>query len=343
MLLAALAIAAGCTRSLPYPTVDIHSHASITGSGASADALASAMDKTKLTHLFLMEEPRAAESAAVSMDSTISFFSAQSARFRYFYGGNELNPIVHALGRTDSITVDSLYPNGALDAAGAQQEVTSLLALQADPAGSTTTFQNRATTAANSGKYVGFGEFGPLHYSRKSGQPYVTFPVNHSLMKWLADLAATKNMVLDIHLEATSGSLAQLEELLAYNRNAKIIWDHAGWTSSGEGTAATVGALMDKHTNLYLSLKLRRPEGKEYRKGNPFDSKGQVRSEWLDLIKKHSARIMVGMDTKIWSEDSDAETALKLTANLVAELLLQLPDDAAAAISNNTAKALFGL
>ncbi len=339
---AGLMVTSGCGRKLPFPTVDVHSHTNVS-SGNLSD-LISAMDSANLSHMFILSEPVAANPNAESgLDTEISFYSSQASRFKFFYGGKDLNPILHGLGHVGSFSVSGLYPNGAGSDTQAASEVTWLQTVASNQATWITNFQNAANAAVATGKYICFGEFGPLHYSRKSGQPAISYPVNHAQMKWLADLAATNNMCLDIHLELTSATKAEFEELLAYNRNTKIVWDHSGWSTSGEATASETSALLAKHSNLYLSMKLRRPEDSTYRLANPFRSDGKLKQEWLTLLETYSSRIMVGMDLKYWSESGTPSSVLKLSTPFYTEFYLQLTKTSAEAIASGTAKRLFGL
>ncbi len=332
----------GCARKLPFATVDLHSHVAV--SGANLDDLISAMDSSNVSTMFLLKEPHASNvDGDTGLDDEIAFVATQSTRFRFMYGGADLNPILHGLGYDGTFSTASLYPLGANSDAAAALEVTWLQAVQADPATWTTTFQANATAAVATGDYVCFGELGPLHFSRKAGQPSISFPANHAQMLWLSDLAATNSMCLDVHLEWNGTTKEEFEVLLAHNRNTKIIWDHSGWTTTGEATASAFSEMLAAHSNLYLSIKLRRPEDENYRKGNPFDSSGILRKDWLNLLKAYPDRIMVGMDSKYWSDGATPQSTLSFQTPLYAEFFFQLPKEVAEAIANGTAGTLFNL
>lgn len=331
-----------CTRKLPNDVIDTHVHVENQESSASLDTLVSQMDKYGFSHQLIMEAPSPVlPTGGSSMATKVAFFSSQAFRFRFLYGGMDLNPILHALGRPNAstLTIADLYPNGG----GSQANVDSVKAVAADPATYTTQFQTDATNAANSGLYVGFGEIAAYHASRRSGHPQIIWALNHTLMKWLSDLAASKNMVIDVHVEAVDEKMAEFSELLAHNRNTKIIWQHAGWGETGGATAEVVSAMMAQNPNLYLGLKVRPPEDHEMESCSMFDERGKLKSEWVELIKAYADRIMIGTDPKFFESGKGATSAMMTSGSGTAELLLQLPSSTASEVAHGTAKRLFGI
>lgn len=329
-----------CTRKLPADVIDTHVH--VEHVGASLDTLVEQMDKYGFTHQLVMEAPSPALPAGgSSIADKLAFFATQSTRFRFLYGGSDLQPILHALGRpgASTLVLADLFPNGG----GTEADVTSIKAVAADPTTYTTQFQTNATAAADSGLYVGFGEIAAYHASRRTGHPLIYWALNHSLMKWLSDLAATKNMVIDLHVEAVGDKMAELEELLAHNRNTKIIWQHAGWSDTGGSNAALLSAMMAQHSNLYLGLKVRPSESSEMENSSMFDERGKIKSEWIELIKTYASRIMIGTDPKFFESGKSVSSTMMVLVPGTAELLLQLPSAAAAEVAHGTAKRLFGL
>jgi predicted TIM-barrel fold metal-dependent hydrolase len=123
---------------------------------------------------------------------------------------------------------------------------------------------------------AGFGELTAEHFSSGRGNhPYESTRPDHPLFLALADIAAQHGMPIDLHMEAVpqdmpfprrSGrgqnpetvreNISGLERLLEHNRNARIIWAHAGWDLTGERTVPLMRSLLDKHPNLYLSIKV---------------------------------------------------------------------------------------
>lgn len=332
----------GCTRKLPYSLIDTHVHVDMESGSVDLAGLVEQLDQYDLTRVFLMQTPDPTlPTDGSKMPALLSFASAQASRFKFLFGGGDLNPIVHALGRSNAatLTLTDLFPNGG----GSQAEVDKVKAVAADSATYTTQFQDNATTAATSGQYVGFGEFAPYHASRRTGHPFIEYPVNHTLMKWLANLAASNNMVIDVHVEAVGEKVNELADLLAHNRSAKIIWQHAGWSETGGATATLFESMLAAHSNLYLGIKIRGAASEEMESSSVFDERGRIKSDWLNLFKKYPDRIMVGSDMKFFQSGKSAGYGFSLVVAMNAELQAQLPKDVAKAISTGTAERLFGL
>jgi predicted TIM-barrel fold metal-dependent hydrolase len=162
-------------------------------------------------------------------------------------------------------------------------------------------------------------------------------------MLWLSDLAADHNMVIDLHVEATTTTLTQLATLLSHNTNTKIIWDHAGWTNltTSLATAAVFSQMLADHANLYLSLKMR--AGEEGESTSPVYSDGTIKSDWYAMLTTYADRIMVGNDAKYRDSAATVEQAFESSYSPLNAMLEQLPSATAVQIRYGTAKTLFGL
>lgn len=322
---------------------DVHVHVNTAGSGVPEDLVA-ALEQNDVTTAVAMSTP--VPLVSYDPDATLSsqlvdFFSGHSSRLRFLYGGGELQPLLHAVGRPTSFTADEVFPGCAYDAA-TEDDISEMNAIRANPGKWRLIFERRARQAAESGLYVGFGELAPLHYSLECGHPYIVYPADHEWMLWLSDLAASHGMVLDVHLEAESDSLTALANLLQHNRKTKIVWDHVGWSNSGGVTAELISRMLDRHRNLYVSLKLRDKDDRGRDATYPMDGAGRLLREWESLLRRHADRIMIGTDAKYWEEE-DSEPAVMLPGLLdpVNTLLNQLPDDAREKIRGGTAQGLF--
>lgn len=322
---------------------DVHAHVNTTGSGAPEDLVA-ALEQNDVTIAVAMPTP--VPLVSYDPDATLSsqlvdFFAGRSGRLRFLYGGGELQPLLHAVGRPTSFTSDDVFPGCAYDVA-TEDDINEMNAIRASPKKWRLVFEERARQAAKSGLYAGFGELAPLHYSLECGHPYIVYPADHEWMLWLSDLAASYSMVLDVHLEAEPDSLTALANLLQHNRKTKIVWDHVGWSNSGGVTAELIGRMLDRHRNLYVSLKLRDKDDRGRDATYPMDGAGRLLREWEDLLKHHADRIMIGTDAKYWEEE-DNEPAVMLPPLLdpVKTLLKQLPDDIREKIRSETAQELF--
>ncbi|MEK7691991.1 MAG: hypothetical protein AAB425_13335, partial [Bdellovibrionota bacterium] len=314
----------------------------VEASSISLDALNEATSKSKITHMVLMGAPEATYNPSSDFSKTVTQFAASGGTtYKFLYGGDTLQPILHGIARPGaaSVTLADLFPNGG----GSEIKLTEFLTVVADPTTYEATFKTLATASVTSGLYAGFGELGPEHFSRKVGQPDVQFPVNHGLMMWLSDLAATNSMVLDIHLESTPQTLAEFADLLAHNRSTKIIWEHAGWSNTGNATATRFAQMLLDHPNLYLALKYRPSESNEMREGSILDEQGLIKPEWYSLLSEYSNRVMIGLDVKMGSDGKNPSSTLAQAATPLGEVFHQLPSDVAEAIANLTAKNVYGL
>ncbi len=343
----------GCTQSsstngdndtdpLILMIYDIHTHASVRTESSSAQ-LVGQMDSLDIEMNIVMPYPKPLVDFGGETEILESFFSFYIYKFKFMYGGAELNPLMHAVGCPNPFTVENIYPFGYTGNRPLEELMDEMTNIALNPDEWELEFRKLATNAAQSGKYVGFGELAPLHFSLRTDHPYITYPVNHPWMLWLSDLAAQYFLVLDIHFEATSETLGQFTDLLEHNRNTKIIWAHAGWSNTGIATAELLSQYMEKNSNLYLALKLRKPKTTEEKTAYPLDEAGMIKSKWLNLLVTYPSRIMVGTDVKYWSSNISLEEEISGKINAIKNLLNQLPTEIAQLIGSETAKSLLGL
>jgi predicted TIM-barrel fold metal-dependent hydrolase len=159
---------------------------------------------------------------------------------------------------------------------------------------------------------VGFGELTAEHFSFRQGHPYESTHADHPLLIVLADIAAQNAMTIDLHMEAVPHdmeiparfrgganperlreNMARFERLLAHNREARIVWAHAGWDNTGERTVALMRSLLERHPNLYMSVKHDRLGS---RRTAPFMPDGALRPEWIELLRAFPDRFVMGSD-----------------------------------------------
>ena len=203
-------------------------------------------------------------------------------RFAFVAGGESLNPMIH---RT------------------APGDVTPEIVAE---------FRREAEAIARSGA-AGFGELTAEHFSFGQGNhPYESTRPDHPLLFVLADIAALHGMPIDLHMEAVprdmpfpewlaggrnpetlKENISGFERLLAHNRNARIVWAHAGWDLTGERTVPLMRALLARHSNLYMSVKL---DGRSVQRTSALDPAGAIRPGWLELLREFPDRFMVGSD-----------------------------------------------
>ena len=167
-------------------------------------------------------------------------------------------------------------------------------------------------SAYRPGQHRGFGEF---HLN--VGQ--ITLPV----VKQVIAFAQSKNLFLQAHADARA-----VAELLDYVGAEQIVlWAHAGVTA----TPAQIDALLTKWPKLSVELSLR----------DDVAPNGQLDPKWRDLLLKYSDRFMVGTDT--WTvggsyTGNERWDAYADIVNRIRGWLMQLPDDARAAIAYKNAE-----
>jgi len=208
-------------------------------------------------------------------------------------------------------------------------------------------FKSLAEDAAKSGKYVGFGELALRHFP----QPNLTGPQkearditiagDHPWLLGLSDIAAKYNMVLDIHVEPDSNTLPGFEKLISHNTQTKIIFDHASWYNTGQGTPSLFAGLMEKYPNLYSSIKIRKPISSEQSKVAILKQDGKISEDWLAVFEKYPDRFLIGTDVKFGldSGEGDMEEVYSFTI----EFLNALPEDLREKIATKNAQKLFDI
>ena len=190
--------------------------------------------------------------------------------------------------------------------------------IQSTPPGNVTAdvlgrFQAEARTIAEAGA-AAFGELAAEHFSFRIGNhPYESVPPDHPLFFALADIAAQYNMPIELHMEAVprdmpfpdanlagppnpasiAANIAAFERLLDHNPRARIVWVHAGWDLTGERTVALMRALLERHPNLYMSVK---SDNAGTPATAPFLPGGGLKPGWLAMLEAFPDRFVVGSD-----------------------------------------------
>jgi hypothetical protein len=182
---------------------------------------------------------------------------------------------------------------------------------------------------------AGYGEIAVLHLSLTRNHAFEQVSPEHPLLLALAETAGKRGLVIDLHMDpiaseapartpaglhvppnppSLAGDVAAFEWLLAHDRNARIVWAHGGSDFTTNMTPALIGRLMDAHPNLYMSL--RPPAGvstaaavnlKLY---NTIMAGSGIDSRWLDLLKKHPDRFVLGSDSFVLSPSVPRDSPL---------------------------------
>jgi len=157
------------------------------------------------------------------------------------------------------------------------------------------------------GIYRGIGE---SHF----GAEDVTAPT----VRRIAELATEQKLFLQCHVDETT-----VERMLTTYPGARILWAHAGMSSS----AATVGRLLDRFPMLWVELALR----------TDVAPGGTLDPEWRALFVRKPDRFLVGTDTWVtsrWEAVRDATAAVQ-------QWLRQLPREVAEQIAYKNGDLLF--
>jgi predicted TIM-barrel fold metal-dependent hydrolase len=202
-------------------------------------------------------------------------------------------------------------------------------------------FRKEAEAIAKAGA-VGFGEIALEHFSSGRGRhPYESTRPDHPLLLLLADIAADHGMIIDVHMEAVPedmpmprpgrgpnptelhANIPALERLLDHNLGAKIVWAHAGWDLAGERTVPLMRGLLERHPNLYMSVKIDRAGSA---RTAPM-GEGGVRPEWLAMLRDFPDRFVVGSDQFFGENTERLDRARKFVDALPPDLALRIGRD----------------
>jgi hypothetical protein len=167
-------------------------------------------------------------------------------------------------------------------------------------------------SAYRAGMHRGFGEF---HLS--VGQ--TTLPVVRNVIAF----ARQRDLFLQPHADARA-----VAELLDYvGAEETVLWAHAGVTATPE----QIDALLAAWPKLFVELSLR----------DDVAPQGQLDPRWRALLQKYSDRFMVGADTWTVGGSFTGNERWDAYADIVSRTrgwLMQLPDDARAAIAYRNAE-----
>jgi predicted TIM-barrel fold metal-dependent hydrolase len=245
---------------------------------------------------------------------------ANPGRFGFASGGESLNPMIQQVA-PDEVTPDVIRE-----------------------------FEQEAEIIVKAGA-AGFGEMTAEHFSSGRGNhPYESTRPDHPLFLILADIAAQHGMPIDLHMEAVpqdmpfprrragraqnpdtlKENVSGLERLLAHNRNARIIWAHAGWDLTARRTVALMRSLLGKHPNLYMSVKL---DESGSQRTWPFGPDDGLKPGWLTMVRDFKDRFLIGSDQFF----DDSTERLSLARKFVDTL----PPEVARLIANENPKRIY--
>jgi len=253
---------------------------------AAAQATIQSMDRLGIRKCLLMPPPQSPDLPhPYDAEALAAIVKKYPERFGFLAGGGTLNPMIHRAAREGKVS-DELKRR----------------------------FEETAEGIVRAGA-LGFGEMAAEHFSFNESHPYLAVAPDHPLFLLLAEVAARRDVVIDLHMEPlvetipfprnavkgapssrnpkeVRGNIQAFERLLSHNRKARIVLAHVGWEHTGHGTTALMRRLLESHSNLFMSLKAHPHSTKE----TGLISEGRVRAEWLKLIADFPDRFVLGAD-----------------------------------------------
>jgi predicted TIM-barrel fold metal-dependent hydrolase len=281
-----------------------------------------AMDSHRVAMVILLPPPFPPNQPGIyGLREIESVARANPGRFGFAAGGESLNPMIQRIA-PDKVTPDL-----------------------------TREFQQEAEVIVEAGA-AGFGEMAAEHFSSGRGNhPYESARPDHPLLLALADIAAQYGMPIDIHMEAVPQdmpfprrlgrgqnpetlreNISSLERLLAHNRKARIVWAHAGWDLTGERTVPLMRSLLEKHPNLYMSIKL---DESGSRQTSPFGPDNGLKPGWLKMLRDFPDRFIIGSD-QFFDEGTERLT-------LARKFVDALPPEIARVVGSENARRIYRL
>jgi len=310
MLAAALPLGAAKAEG-DNPIIDAHTHPIRNTLRSSPDeSMRDAlrlMDRLGVTMAILSPPPfPSAERGIYGLKELQSLVGEHPGRLAFTAGGETLNPMIQQVP-PDKVTPDWIRR-----------------------------FEQEAERIAQSGA-AGFGELAAEHFSSRRGRhPYESARPDHPLFLAIANIAAKYGMPVEFHMEAVprdmpippdrSGApnpaslkenISAFERLLDSNPKARIVWVNAGWDLSGERTVPLMRSLLQRHPNLYMTIKIDHSGSKQ---NSPFGPDGEVKPGWIAMLRAFSDRFMIGSDQFFDQEPERIEKARKFVDALPPDL-----------------------
>lgn len=221
-------------------------------------------------------------------------------------------------------------------------------------------FRERAEEIVRAGA-VAFGEITLHHLSNTTmgpQHPYEWVSPEHPLMLLLADIAAEKDIPIDLHVDLVpadmslperpafgpanppilKANLAGFELLLGHNRKARIVWAHAGTDPLGTRRPGIQRELLSRHPNLYMSLRLSRTGPQPVFAVGPNQ---RLKKGWIALLRDFPDRFVVGSDFFHGVAGASPRRRGEGSLGVYRDVLADLPPDLAAAIMYGNAQRIY--
>ncbi|MFN7087912.1 MAG: amidohydrolase family protein [Burkholderiales bacterium] len=209
---------------------------------------------------------------------------------------------------------------------------------------------------------LGLGEVTSSHYSlpkMMQGHPYEATAPDHPLLLQLADIAAEKNVPIDVHFDVVpqdmpipphlagaqnpselKANLPQFEKFLAHNRGARIVWSHAGSDPGRQRSPALMQRLLAEHPNLYMSIRLVQMAPLPF---TPLAPDGKLKEIWLKLFMAFPDRFIMQTDAFYGLGPPLIQFGSTQGLELARRLLDQLPEDVAEKFAYGNVERIYNL
>jgi predicted TIM-barrel fold metal-dependent hydrolase len=183
--------------------------------------------------------------------------------------------------------------------------------------------------------YKGIGEIDLRHAPVPTAASETKNPADSNSMKALVDIAAEYDVPVVVHHES---NFEELENLLEYNPNAKVILAHAG--TGGMDTMFRMDRILGKYPNLYVDLS---QKTSVFITGDQKDELywlllpgGKINPVWKHVLEKYPDRFFIGGDYYVEDRNSlkegtdefrkvlaqlDSETAEKMAYSNILSIL----------------------
>ena len=335
----ALLALAGAAQAQEW--IDVHFHWTMDDASSTqelADKSLALMQAENIRALVISSQPRPGQAGSNFLEVQ-KLLEPHGKRFAVLAGGNSLNPLMH------QIHEGKVAPDAAEK------------------------FRALAERSATSG-VRGFGEIALHHISLNDQHAYEAIPADDDLVKILVDVVAKHDLVIDVHFDPVLASMAKparltspnnpaafepnfeaFERMLAYNRQAKIVWAHAGGVDMlGHYTPQLVASLLAKHSNLYFSLRpMGRDPGVMWQMGGGPKSK-RLNPEWVAVVEKYPDRFVMGSDSFLVADSAQRVGAARIFAEnsarmrqAIRDVLSALKPDVARKVGYENAERLYKL
>lgn len=321
--------------------IDVHFHWTMddaTSTQELAEKSLAIMQAENMRTMVVSSQPRPGQAGSNFLEVQ-KLLEPHGKRFAVLGGGNSLNPLMHQIH-------EGKAPQEAIEK-----------------------FRALAERSAASG-IKGIGEIALHHISLNDQHAYEAIPADDELVKILVDVVAKHDLVLDVHFDPVLARMARparldspnnpaefepnfeaFERMLSYNRKARIVWAHAGGVDLlGNYTPQLVQTLLERHSNLYFSL---RPMGRDpgvMLQGGAGPKGKRINPEWVAVVEKYADRFVMGSDSFLVADSAQRVGAARIFSaasarqrQAIREVLSALKPDVARKVGYENAERIYKL